>query len=168
MRWVIAVALLVACGKDKSDGASTSGSAATPSDKAGPQALGDTGVVVDVPAGWTVEDQSVQQMPVFRISKGKAHVSVKRWMIAPKDIEELYVKPDECGSAKEPGVKETTPAGTMYVQCKKLLPNEGGGEIEVTHATAALPIEKGAMRCFFTTPEDATAQISICKSLRKK
>lgn len=167
MRWVIAVAVLVACGKDKSDGASTSGSGAVSSNKGGPQALGDTGVVVDVPAGWTVDDQSVEQFPVFRVGKGQQHVMVKRWMIAPKDVEELYAKQGECADAKEPGVKETTAAGAMYVQCKKRVPTDRGGEVEITHGTAALAMDKGAMRCFFTTTDDPSAQISVCKSLRK-
>ena len=156
MRWAIAVALLVACGKHEA--------ARTPDD--GAQPLGKTGVVIDIPPGWTIEEARnppPKEAPKFHITDGKRSVTVRRWVFPPETLDELYAA--RCDKALARGIQEETPT-MRYVQCEV----EGPPQDRENRYTRGVSVVRGnaMLTCMFFATEDIELHAKVCKSMRSK
>jgi len=149
-RYSIAFVLLFACGK------SSSGKVELEA-----VALGDTGYVVDVPKGWTVE---VPMSGFFELKGGRPHPQIMTAPAPPSALDELVKS--TCEGRGEIH-KEQLAGGGVFVSCK----GESKMVKGVTTTTFVVEVPKGdkaSFDCHLETDQDPAPAIAICKSIRKK
>ena len=128
-----------------------------------PKPIGDTGGYVDAPANWRVtEDGKIS----YRVGLGQGRqvfITEMAWVV--KSPEDYYLA--ECSRyAVAPGIKQTTPAGAYYIQCKTRGTDRAGKAIDLTTVRSIVKVGDKALRCRFETPDDPAKLIEVCKSLR--
>jgi hypothetical protein len=152
--YLLLLALLGGCGKKSGGG---------PDEKPEPKSIGSTGAVIDAPANWEVAEEGKIS---YRVGAGNGRqVFVTEMAFTPKDLEEFYK--DECGKfASGPGIKETTPAGALYVECKTKSQTRDGKPVDLTTIRSIVRVGDHGVRCRVETDGDPTTLSSVCKSLR--
>ena len=157
---VIALVAIGACHKKSSGQAPAAGDGK-------PQTLpiGDTGFVVDVPAGWSLKENQ-KGMFVASGGTGNAHrvVHVEEAAFAAS-------KPDELAGTACDGRKvatsEALPTGGAVLTCTSASTAVQG--VTMTLVTASIPRDaNSSFSCFDETDQDPAPLVAVCKSIRKK
>lgn len=127
-----------------------------------PKAIGATGASVIAPASWVVNaDGQIS----YRVGTGPGdQVFLNEVMFPAKTVDDLYAA--ECARASAPGLKLTTPAGALYVQCKVSTTTRDGKAVELTKVASELRVGAKGVKCHFGSDDDPTKLIEVCKSLQ--
>ena len=154
MRIWLLLALTAACAKQPVEG---------PDRAPEVMKLGGTGVAIDAPGNWELSERG----DTFRLDGGKDR---KVWFtpmpVLAKTADDYYR--EECGKvARGPGVHEVTANGAFYAQCTAASESRDGKPVAVTYVRSIVRVGDKGMRCRFEAIGDATAQIAVCRSLRK-
>lgn len=123
--------------------------------------LGDSGYVIDVPDGWSVE---VPMKGFFELKGGRPSPQLMQSPIAPPSLDELVANRCEGRTVQ---TKETLPGGGVFVSCKGESKMIKG--ITTTQIAAYVPMgEHESLMCHLETDKDVDTVSKICKSMRKK
>jgi hypothetical protein len=147
---VLLLGFLVACGKG--GGGDTA--------KMKTVDLGDTGYVIDVPDGWTV-DMPMKGFFDFKGGKPSPQVMISPTKASP--VDELAT--DRCEGRKDIK-KETLPGGGAFVSCTGESKMMKG--VTTTQIVAEIPKGDESFTCHLETDKDTETVAKICKSIRKK
>jgi len=123
--------------------------------------LGDTGFVIDVPDGWSVE---VPMKGFFDFKGGRPAPQV---MVSPskaQSADELVTS--HCEGRTTDVKKETLPSGGAFVSCKGESKMVKG--VQTTQIVAEIPNGEESFMCHLETDKDVETVSKICKSIRKK
>jgi len=134
------------------------GSAARPEIKP----IGDSGFVVDAPADWKVE---ADMKDFYTVTSDHHRDGWAQVMVSDRagaaSLDDL-VKSTNCTDPSK-AIKETTAAGTFFVQC------EGkNGSFTLTKIAAEATSGTRHASCHIDTDANVAADAAVCKSLRKK
>jgi len=141
--------VVVACGQD--DGARP---------RLCPVALGHSGFVVDVPAGWTVKSPIDG---IYQLVGGAPAPQIIWWL--GKMPTRVELRSDTC-RGHQMIEEQALPGGGLFVTCKG--PSAIMKGVITTKAVAMLPNGTESMRCQLETDGAADVPIRICRSLRKR
>lgn len=123
--------------------------------------LGDSGYVIDVPDGWSVE---VPMKGFFEFKGGRPSPQLMQSPIPAPTPDELAASRCEGRTVQ---TKEALPAGGSFVSCKGESKMIKG--VTTTQIAAYVPMgESGSLMCHLETDKDVETVTKICKSMRKK
>jgi hypothetical protein len=122
--------------------------------------LGETGYVVDVPKGWTIESE-MKGFYGFKHQHGAPQIMESP--IPAPSIDEIVKSRCE---GREVVSKEALPSGGAIVTCKGESKMVKG--ITTTQIATYIPYGDKSFSCHLETDRDPADAIAICKSIRKK
>ncbi len=138
--------------------------------KAGPelatQPIASSGLVVDLPSGWTVKtdsDRSYSLQPAG--DDGMSIQVVVHHSPMPASLDEL-VQHSFCEDATK-ATKASLPGGGMFVQCDVKAARINNKDVMAPKVSVVVPAGDGTAECRFTTDKDIATVAAICKTLRK-
>ncbi len=131
------------------------------------KAIGDSGFVVDAPASWSVK---TDMKDFYTVAAERKHDGWVQVMVGDgsgaASLDDL-VKSAGCDDAGK-AIKETTPAGTLYVQCEGTGAMIDDKAIKVTKIVAEAKNGDRHASCHMDTDHEVDVVAAVCKSLRKK
>lgn len=123
--------------------------------------LGDSGYVIDVPDGWSVE---VPMKGFFDFKGGRPSPQVMQSPIPAPTPDELATNRCEGRTVQ---TKEALPGGGAFVSCKGESKMIKG--VTTTQIAAYIPMgDRESLMCHLETDKDVETVTKICKSMRKK
>ena len=122
--------------------------------------LGDSGFVVDVPEGWSV------QVPMKGFFDFKGGRPAPQIMVSPMKASSAdEIVKGHCDGRADIK-KEALPGGGAFVSCKGESKMMKG--VTTTQIVAEIPNGEETFKCHLETDKDVETVTKICKSIRKK
>lgn len=162
---VVVIALLAGAACSKKSSGPAQGGGGGGDGKPQTLAIGDTGFVVDVPAGWVIKEN---QKGMFLAS---GNLGDKHRAVHIEEATFAASKPDELAGTACDGRKvatsEALPAAGAALTCTSASTAVQG--VTMTLVTASIPRDaNSSFSCFEETDHDPAPLLTICKSIRKK
>jgi hypothetical protein len=126
-------------------------------------AIGDSGFVVDVPAGWTLNEDRKGMYTVKLPTHHGLHIEEETFPASKP--EELAEPCQERG--RTIATSEALPSGGAVVTCKGESTVAKGVMMTMVHVSIVKDA-KSSFSCFIDTEDDPAAVLGVCKSIRKK